>query len=46
MKFFFTYIKISKDSSAKYHHENKEWLQKRARERYQSLAKEEKENKQ
>ena len=32
-----------KDSSAKYYQNNKERLQKKARERYQSLSKEEKE---
>ena len=32
-----------KDSSAKYYHDNKEKLQKKALERYQSLSKEEKE---
>ena len=35
------YIKISKDSSAKYYQDNKERLQKKAYERYQSLPKEE-----
>ena len=34
---------MSKDSSAKYYQDNKERLQKKARERYQSLSKEEKE---
>ena len=38
--FFFTYIKICKDSSAKYHQDNKNRLQKRAHENYQSLSKE------
>ena len=36
------YIKNSKDSSAKYYWDNKERLQKQARERYQNLSKEEK----
>ena len=40
---FFTYLKMSKDSSAKYYQNNKERLQKKARERYQSLSKGEKE---
>ena len=31
--------------SAKYYQENKDWLQKEARERYQNLSKEEKEEK-
>ena len=39
----FIYIKISKDSSAKYYQNNKERLQKKSCERYQSLSKEEKE---
>ena len=34
---------MSKDSSAKYYEDNKERLQKKARERYQSFSKEEKE---
>ena len=34
---------MSKDSSAKYYQNNKERLQKKARERYQSLSKGEKE---
>ena len=42
---FFTYITRSKDSSAKYYQSNKEKLKKKARERYQSLSKEEKEKK-
>ena len=33
-KFFFIYIKMSKTLSAKYYQENKERLQKKARERY------------
>ena len=37
--FFFTYIKFPKDSSAKYYQNNKERLQKEAREKYQSLSK-------
>ena len=41
--FFFTYIKISKDLSAKYYQDNKQRLQKNAPEKYQSLSKEEKE---
>ena len=36
---------MSKDSSAKYYEDNKERLQKKARERYQSFSKEEKEKK-
>ena len=36
---------MSKNLSAKYYQENKERLQKRACERYQSLSKEEKEEK-
>ena len=39
-KIFFTYIKMSKDSSAKNYQDNKERLQKKARERYQSLSNE------
>ena len=39
-KFFI--ILFSKNLSAKYHQENKEQLQKKARERYQNLPKEEK----
>ena len=38
---FFAYIKIYKDSSTKYYQNNKERLQKKAGERYQSLSKEE-----
>ena len=44
--YFFTYIKMPKTLSAKYHQENKERLQQRACERYQNLSKEEKEKKQ
>ena len=40
---FFRCIKLSKDSSAKYYQNNKERLQKKARERDQILSKEEKE---
>ena len=36
---------MSKNFSAKYYQENKERLQKKARERYQNLSKEEKEKK-
>ena len=36
---------MSKNLSAKYYQENKERLQKKARERYQNLSKEEKEKK-
>ena len=43
--FFFIYIKISKNLSAKYYQENKERLRTKARERYQNLSKEEKEKK-
>ena len=39
------HIKMSKNSSAKYYQTNKERLQKKARERYQSLFKDEKEKK-
>ena len=39
-------MKISKTLSAKYYEENKERLQKKARERYQNLSREEKEKKQ
>ena len=41
--FSFTYIKVSKNLSAKYYQNNEERLQKLAGERYQSLSKEEKE---
>ena len=43
--FFFRYIKISKNLSAKYYQENKEILQKIPRSRYQNLSKEEREKK-
>ena len=43
--FSFTFIRMSKNSSAKYYQDNKETLQRKARERYQSLSKEEKEKK-
>ena len=36
---------MSKDSSAKYYHNNKERLQNKARERYKSFSKDEKEKK-
>ena len=39
-------MKISKTLSAKYYEENKERLQKKARERYQNLSRDEKEKKQ
>ena len=42
----FTYIRKSKDSAAKYYYDDKERLQKKARERYQVLPREEKEKKQ
>ena len=42
----YTFIKISKVSLAKYYQNNREKLQKKAREKYQSLSKEEKEKKQ
>ena len=45
-KFFFIYIKLPKNLSAKFYQENKERLQKKARERYKNLSKEEKEKKQ
>ena len=38
--FYNFYIKISKDLSAKHYQENKERLQKKARERYQNYSKE------
>ena len=41
-KFFFIYIKMSKNLSAKYCQENKERLQKKARQRCQNLSKEQK----
>ena len=41
--FFFIFIKISRESSANYYRDNKERLQKKAREKYQRLPKEEKE---
>ena len=44
--FLFICIKISKNLSAKYHQENKERLQKKPCEKYQSFSKEEKEKKQ
>ena len=40
---FSTYIKMSKDSSAKCYQNNKERQQKKAHEKYQGLSKEEKE---
>ena len=40
------YIKMSKNLSGKYYQENKERLQKKAREKYQNLSKEVKEKKQ
>ena len=43
--YFFTFIKMSKDSSGKYCQNNKERPQKIAHERYQNLSKEEKEKK-
>ena len=43
--FFFIYIKMSENLSAKYCQENKERLQKKARKRYQNLSKKEKEKK-
>ena len=39
------HIKISKNLSAKYFQQNKERLQKKAREKYQSISKEGKEKK-
>ena len=42
--FFHKTFSMSKDSSAKYYQNNIERLPKKARERYQSLSKEEKEN--
>ena len=39
---FVIYIKMSKDSCTKYYQKNKERLQKKTRERYQNLSKEEK----
>ena len=43
--FFFIYVRISKSLSGKYDQENKERLQKKAREKYKNLSKEEKEKK-
>ena len=43
---FVIYIKISKDLSSKYYQDNKERLQKKVCERYQTLSKEGKEKKQ
>ena len=42
---FFKYIKMSKDSSAKYYQNDKERFQKKACERYQSFSDKEKEKK-
>ena len=42
---FFHVFKKSKNLSAKYYQENEERLEKKARERYQNLSKEEKEKK-
>ena len=42
---FFIYIKVSKDSSAKYYEDYTERLQNKPRERHQNLYKEEKEKK-
>ena len=39
-KLFLVYIKLSEDSLSKYYQGNKERLQKKADERYQSLSKE------
>ena len=44
--FFLTYIKVSKDSWAKYYQKKNERWQKKACQRYKSLSKEEKEKKQ
>ena len=41
--FFFIYMKISSDSSAEYYQENKERVQRKVCDRYQSLSKEDKE---
>ena len=43
--YYFIYIKMYINSSAKYYKGNKERLQKKAREIYQNLSKEEKEKK-
>ena len=43
-KFFFTYIKLLNETSAKCYLDNKERLQTKARETYQSLSKEGKES--
>ena len=43
--FFFTYIKMSKNSSTKYYQDNKERLQKKTSQRYQNLSKKLKEKK-
>ena len=42
---FFIYIKMSKDSSARYYPKNKEKIQKRSREKYWSLSEKEKNKK-
>ena len=39
-KFYFTYLKMSKNPPAKYYQDNKERLQKKSLERYQTLSKE------
>ena len=46
INFFHIYKYISQDSSAKYYQNNKERLHKRSWEKYRSLSKEEKEEKQ
>ena len=45
LNIFFMYMKMSHNLSAKYYQENKERLQKKARERYKNFSKEEKEKK-
>ena len=42
---FFIYIKLSKNLSVRYYQENKERLQKKDREIYQNISKEEKQKK-
>ena len=44
--YIYIYIYIYKCLTAKYYHENKERLQRKARERYQNISEEEKEKRQ
>ena len=39
-QFFFLYIKMNREASAKYYQRNKEKIQKKLRERYQNLTEE------